>query len=151
MNNLNFTGNIGRDSETRFTTGGDPITSFSAALTSGYGDKKITTWLNCSIFGKRGESLAPYLKKGAQVAITGEFTARPYTSKEGVEKLSLDVRVNNLTLIGGKQESAHESKHKIPPPDKANSSKPTELDTFDDDIPFMRHGHKGAGVCWRSM
>lgn len=133
MNNLNFTGNIGRDSETRFTTGGDPITSFSAALTSGYGEKKITTWLNCSIFGKRGESLAPYLKKGAQVAITGEFTARPYTSKEGVEKLSLDVRVNDLTLIGGKQESAPESKPKAHPAKPAAAS-----DGFDDslDIPF---------------
>lgn len=132
MNNLNFTGNLGRDAETRFTTNGDAITSFSTALTSGYGEKKTTTWLNCSIFGKRGESLAPYLKKGAQVAITGEFAARPYTSKEGVEKLSLDVRVNDLTLIGGKQDAPQESKPK--PAKTAPASGKSE--EFSDDIPW---------------
>lgn len=101
MNVLNFTGGLGRDCETRFLANGDAVTSFGVALSSGYGDKKITTWLNATIFGKRGEALAPYLKKGAQVAISGEFTARPYTTKEGAEKLSLDVRVNDLTLMGG--------------------------------------------------
>lgn len=104
MNSLNFTGGLGRDCETRFTAKGDAITSFSVALSSGYGENKLTTWLNCSIFGKRGESLAPYLLKGAQVAISGEFSARPYTSKAGDEKLSLEVRVNDVTLIVGKQE-----------------------------------------------
>jgi single-strand DNA-binding protein len=103
MNVLSFTGGLGRDCETRFTAKGDAVTSFSVALSSGYGDSKLTTWMNCTIFGKRGESLAPYLLKGAQVAISGEFAARPYTNKAGEEKLSLDVRVNDVTLMGGKQ------------------------------------------------
>lgn len=134
MNVLNFTGNIGRDCETRYTPSGDAITSFSAALTSGYGDKKLTTWLNCSIWGKRGESLAPYLKKGAQVAISGEFQARPYQTKEGAEKLSLEVRVNDLTLIGGKQERSEPlgvSEHK----EYLGSPSPKPFtDIVDDDI-----------------
>jgi single-strand DNA-binding protein len=103
MNVLSFTGGLGRDCETRFTAKGDAVTSFSVALSSGYGDSKLTTWMNCTIFGKRGESLAPYLLKGSQVAISGEFAARPYTNKAGEEKLSLDVRVNDVTLMGGKQ------------------------------------------------
>lgn len=115
MNVICFTGNIGRDGETRYTPNGDAILSFSVALTSGYGDKKITTWLNCSLFGKRAESLAPYIKKGGQVAINGEFTARPYTAKDGAEKLSLDVRVNDLTLVGGKSESSEPTKAKEQP------------------------------------
>jgi single-strand DNA-binding protein len=129
MNSLNFTGGLGRDCETRFTAKGDAITSFSVALTSGYGESKLTTWLNCSIFGKRGESLAPYLVKGAQVAISGEFSARPYTSKAGDEKLSLEVRVNDLTLIGGKQE--------VKAQDKPSSAK-AEVSDFDDleEVPF---------------
>lgn len=130
MNVLNFTGGLSRDAETRFTPGGDAITSFGVALSSGYGDKKITTWLNASIFGKRGESLSPYLKKGAQVAISGEFTARPYTTKDGAEKLSLDVRVNDLTLIGGKGESVSQ---------QPKTARPNEQDISDIDsdlIPF---------------
>jgi single-strand DNA-binding protein len=102
MNNLNFTGRIGKDCETRFTSEGDPITSFTAAMDSGYGDKKITTWLNCSMFGKRGESVAPYLLKGTQIAVSGEFTCREYTDKSGNKRTSNDVRVNDLTLIGVK-------------------------------------------------
>lgn len=105
MNVLNFTGNIGRDAETRFTTGGDPIVSFSVALSSGYGDKKTTSWMNCYMFGKRGESVAPYLKKGTLVGVSGEFCARAYTNKDGQEKISLDVRVNDLTLLGKSERS----------------------------------------------
>ena len=139
MNSLNFTGGIGRDCETRFTAKGDAITSFSVALSSGYGENKLTTWLNCSIFGKRGESLAPYLLKGAQVAISGEFSARPYTSKAGEEKQSLEVRVNDVTLIGGKADGSTSSAQR-------QDSKPNEQekythvdqdgDVFSDSIPF---------------
>lgn len=135
MNVLNFTGNIGRDSETRYTPSGDAITSFSAALTSGYGEKKLTTWLNCSIWGKRGESLAPYLKKGAQVAISGEFQARPYQTKEGAEKLSLEVRVSDLTLIGGKG-SSDSGETRTESEAEQRGPAPMPLDDLDSDIPF---------------
>jgi single-strand DNA-binding protein len=144
MNSLNFTGGLGRDCETRFTAKGDAITSFSVALTSGYGESKLTTWLNCSIFGKRGESLAPYLVKGAQVAISGEFSARPYTSKAGEEKLSLEVRVNELTLLGKKDSSDSGGVHGTRTQSKTEqSSAPAKaapggnnFDDFEDDIPF---------------
>lgn len=131
MNSLNFTGGLGRDAETRFTPSGDAITSFSVALTSGYGEKKITTWLNCSLFGKRGDSLAPYLKKGAQVAISGEFTARPYTTKEGIEKLSLDVRVNDLTLIGGKADGGNGNTQR-----QDHKQNEQDINDIESDIPF---------------
>jgi single-strand DNA-binding protein len=134
MNSLNFTGNLGRDCETRFTPGGDAITSFSVALTSGYGEKKITSWMNCSIWGKRGESVAPYLKKGTQVAISGELALRPYTNKDGIEKVSPDVRVNDLTLIGGRStESAHAPSE---PKQKQNEQNGSGFDDFESDIPF---------------
>lgn len=129
MNNLNFTGHCGRNAEIRFTPNGDAITSFSVALTSGYGDKSITTWLNCSMFGKRGEAVSQYIKKGAQVAISGEFTARPYQTKDGVEKLSLDVRVNDLTLLGPKNDSEPRTESK---PEQSAGS----FDDLDSDIPF---------------
>lgn len=130
MNNLCATGRIGKDCETRFTQGGDAITSFALAIDSGYGEKKITTWLNCSMFGKRGESVAPYLKKGGQVAISGELTNRPYTDKSGNERLSLDLRVNDLTLIGGKPDRQEQ----ITP--KPTATREPGEDDGEDDIPF---------------
>lgn len=109
MNVWNFTGRIGKDCETRYTPGGDAITSFSVAVSSGYGDKEKTSWANCAMFGKRGEVVAQYLVKGTQVAISGELTNREYTDKDGNKRYSLDVRVNDLTLLGGR-EAAKEQK-----------------------------------------
>lgn len=126
MNNLCATGRIGKDCESRFLSNGDPVTSFTLAIDSGYKEKKITTWLNCSFFGKRGEAVAPYLKKGGQIAVNGELTNRPYTDKSGNERLSLDLRVNDLTLIGSKADSAENK------PGKPEQS----FEDMEGDIPF---------------
>lgn len=126
MNNLCATGRLGKDCETRFTSSGDAITAFTFALESGYGDKKVTTWLNCAFFGKRGEAVAPYLKKGTQVAISGELTNREYTDKDGNKRYSLDLRVSDLTLIGGK-----------PAEDKTSPAQRVDRGgEMEDDIPF---------------
>lgn len=127
MNIYNFIGGIGRDCETRFTPKGDAVTSFSVAVNSGYGDKAMTSWINCNLWGKQAESLAPYLKKGTKVAVSGDLTLRPYTTKDGAEKTSADVRVNSLTLLGSKEGASAKQNDSLP---DANS------DSFDEMIPF---------------
>ena len=59
MNNWNFTGNLGKDAETKTTPSGTSVCTFSVAVKSGYGDNQKTTWANCSLFGKRAESGLP--------------------------------------------------------------------------------------------
>lgn len=133
MNIYTFTGGLGRDCETRFTPKGDAVTSFSVAVNSGYGDKAITSWINCNLWGKQAESLAPYLVKGAKVAVSGEFTLRPYTTKEGVEKTSPDVRVNSITLLSSRSDSAnvHETRT-----EKKTEHSGIDINNFDELIPF---------------
>lgn len=126
MNSWNFTGNIGKDAETRYTQSGDAVVSFSVAVKSGYGEKAATTWPRCSMFGKRGESVAPFLTKGQQVAVTGEVTLREYTDKQGQPRSSLDVRINDLTLIG-KREASHQE-----PVQHSQKNEPE----YDEDAPF---------------
>jgi len=106
MNNLSATGGIGKDAELRYTPSGDAICSFSFALSSGFGDKKVTTWLNCNVWGSRAETLAPMLLKGTTVGIVGELTNRPYKAKDGTEKFSLEVRVSDLTLLKSKSDTS---------------------------------------------
>ena len=132
MNILAFTGNVGRDGELKYMGNGDAVLGFSVALSSGYGDKKITTWMNCSLFGKRAESVAPFILKGQAVAVNGEFQARTYTTKEGVEKLILEVRVADVTLMGGKPEGQAAAPQRAVP-----AAKPAAniADDFDD-LPF---------------
>ena len=114
---------IGSEPEQKFTGAGLSIVSFRAAFDTGYGEKKVTTWIRCTIFGKQGEGVFPYLLKGGQVAISGEMTNRPWQDKEGQERFSLEVDVGKLQLIGGK---AGERKE---PAAVADAS-------FDDSIPF---------------
>jgi len=136
INNLSAIGNISKDSEVRHTPNGDVVCQFNFALNSGYGDKQITTWLNCSLWGKRAETLAPMLLKGTKIGITGELTNRPYTAKDGTEKYSLEVRVSDVTLLG---KPAGESVSQQPKTSKANEKEfaigKTEQE-FEDDIPF---------------
>ena len=100
------------------------------AVSSGWGDKKATTWVKCSYWGKGGEGAHPYLKKGQQVAVTGEATLRTYDKDDGTKGFSMELRVNDLTLIGGKADK----------PAQADSGgfrdKPAPSAEFEEDIPF---------------
>ena len=132
MNVWCFVGNLGKDAETRYLQSGDPVVSFSVGVKAGYGDKATTTWARCSMFGKRGEAVAPYLTKGQQVAISGEASLREYTDKQGQQRASLEVRVNDLTLAGGKREAQQS-------PQAPRQQAPQQSGGFsdmDDSIPF---------------
>ena len=135
MNSWNFTGNLGRDAEQRYTQSGDSVVSFSVGVKAGFGDKATTTWANCSMFGKRGESVAPYLKKGALVGISGELNNREYQDKEGQKRYSLDVRVSDLTLLGGKQ-SGDSAPSQPAKPRNAQGAQGGAFDEDSDQIPF---------------
>lgn len=124
MNNLSMTGRVGRDAVVKFTPNGDAVCTFSAALTSGYGEKAVTTWLNCSLWGKRAETLAPMLLKGTLIGLTGDISLRVYTNKEGQEKSTVDCRVQDVTLLGRKSESREVAKDDV------------GFDTLESDIPF---------------
>ena len=100
MNVFTFSGNLGSDAEQRFTQGGTAVLQFSVAVTSGYGERKTTTWVRCSLFGKRGESLAAYMNKGQQVVVSGEATLREWQGQDQSTNKSLEVNVNEVTLVG---------------------------------------------------
>jgi single-strand DNA-binding protein len=113
MNIWNFTGNIGKDGELKYTNSGEPVCSFSVAVSSGYGDKKKTTWANCSLFGKAASgSLPEYLKKGTQVAVSGELTLDEWQAPDGSQRQALKVRVVSIDLIGSKVPSAHQQDYR---------------------------------------
>jgi single-strand DNA-binding protein len=131
MNVLSATGNISANAELRYLPNGDPVMQFNFALNSGYGERQVTTWLRCSLFGKRAETLSPMLTKGTKVGITGELTNRPYTDKQGNEKHSLELRVNDLTLLSSKSDSNTPARE-----NNAPQSQKTDPMDFESNIPF---------------
>lgn len=132
MNVFTFTGNLGGNAEQRYTQSGDSVVSFSVAVKSGFGDKASTTWVRCTMFGKRGESVLPYLNKGQLVGVSGEFSAREWDDKQGQKRTSIEVRVNDLTLLGGKQDAQQDQRQQT----TQQSKKVSHGDGLDLDIPF---------------
>lgn len=131
MNNWNFTGNLGKDAETRHTAQGKAVVQFTVAVKSGYGDKASTTWARCSLWGDRGEAVAKYLTKGQLVGITGEAELKEFTNKEGNKQSSLEVRVNDLTLLGGKQDKAESPQKHV-----ERKAATGAFEDFESDLPF---------------
>jgi len=144
MNSINFTGNLGTDAEQKILGDGTSIVSMNVPCKSGFGDKAVTTWLRCTLFGNRGASLMPHLVKGTLVGITGEFSAREYTDKDGNKRQSLEVRVSDVSLLGGKKEaqSAPSATPRKTAPKQASSG----FEDMDDDIPFI-NPLRGAARC----
>ena len=99
MKSISISGNLGRDVEVRYLANGDPVASFSVA--DSQGKDKPSIWWNCAIFGKRAESLAPYLLKGAVVTVVGDVTEKEYKDKTGNDRKAMSVRVSNIALQGG--------------------------------------------------
>lgn len=99
MKNITIAGRLGKAAELRRLQDGTPVLSFTVAVDDGWGKRKRTLWFDCSLFGKRGEPLEQYMPKGTAVAVSGDLSTREY---EG--KTYLTVRVNEVTLQGGKQD-----------------------------------------------
>ena len=139
MNNWNFTGNLGADAEQRVTPSGEPVVSFSVGVKAGFGDRATTTWARCQLWGKRGESVAPYLKKGQLVGVCGEASLREYDKKDGSKGASLEVRVSDLTLLG-KRDGDTQQQTAAPQQRQAPAPRPQQqaggFGDFDDDVPF---------------
>jgi len=128
MNSITVAGSLGKDCELKQLNNGDTIANFSIADNQGGRDKAAIFW-NCTLYGKRAESLSQYLTKGQAVTVSGSVTEREWIDKEGNKRKNMDVRVNDIALQGGRRESAE-------PQFERRSPKPQQ-DAFDDsDIPF---------------
>lgn len=131
MNSISVSGNLGKDAEMRSLADGTQVLSFSVA--DSQGKDKSSIWWNCSLFGKRAESLAPYLVKGQTVTVIGNVTEREWKDKDGQSRKSIDIRVNDLALQGGKRESAPTTQKASAP---RQAAAPSGFDDMPDDVPF---------------
>ncbi|MGB7244273.1 MAG: single-stranded DNA-binding protein [Sulfitobacter sp.] len=107
MQILIIAGNCGKDAVLRRTQSGDAVLGFSLAIDNGKdkdGNKRETTWVECSVWGKRAESLERYITKGTKLTLTGRPTVRAH---EG--KAYLGLSVNDLTFMGGGSDSLSHS------------------------------------------
>ena len=131
MKTITIAGGITRDAVTRTTQDGENVTSFSVAVSEGYGDKKRSVYFDCSFWGKRGSALSQHLTKGTRVAVSGDLSTREHNGKT-----YLTVRASEVTLMGGGEKREH-----VNMPPGYEGTEAAEVDrargpSFEDEIPF---------------
>ena len=135
-------GNLGRDPETRFTTGGEAIANISIGISESWKDKatgekkEMTEWVRITFFGKLAGIVGQYLKKGSQVYVEGKLRTRKYTDKDGIERYATEVIADSMQMLGGRGEPA--SAPAKPYTKQANPASGSQLGDIQDsdDVPF---------------
>lgn len=144
LNKVQLIGNLGRDPEVRHTQDGKPIVNLTVATSETWKDKNTgerkerTEWTRVVIFNEGLAKVAEqYLKKGSTVYLEGQLQTRKWTDKDGVEKYSTEVILQNyrgeLVMLGGKRDGdAGESVEDF----KAAVRKTFADPGLDDEVPF---------------
>jgi len=135
INVCTFSGRLGKDAETRYTPSQKAITNFSVAVDIGWGEKKRTMWLNCGLWGERGEKIAQYLTKGLAVTVTGDIELREYESN-GAMKQSLSLNVRDVDIQSKIEKPQQQYTGGFREPAASKPQVPAQQGNFDDDIPF---------------
>jgi single-strand DNA-binding protein len=149
VNKVILVGNLGRDPETRYTTGGDAVTNIRVATTDTWKDKngekqERTEWHTVVFFGRQAEIAGEYLKKGRQVYIEGRLQTRKWQDKEGQDRYTTEIVADRMQMLGSREGSG------APAPEYAERNAAAEpratakaaggakknVDDLDDDIPF---------------
>jgi single-strand DNA-binding protein len=154
VNKVILVGRLGRDPETRFTSGGQAVANFSLATDESYKDRngerqKRTEWHKIVVWGKQAEIAQQYLKKGSLVFVEGRIQSREWQDKEGQKRTSFEIVANNFRMLGGRSEgmaagagastassSSHPDNFDQAAPSHDDSPGPSAPDISDEDIPF---------------
>jgi len=162
VNKVILVGRLGRDPETRFTSGGQAVANFSIATDESYKDRngerqKRTEWHKIVVWGKQAEIAQQYLKKGSLLFLEGRIQSREWQDKEGQKRTSFEIVATNFRMLGGRGDGAavgaaagaaagggarHADdfdSHGAPPDDPfggGSSAAPAGPEISDEDIPF---------------
>lgn len=134
MQVLHIAGNVGKDAVLRRLQNGDAVLGFSVAVDNGKdkdGNARPPTWYECSLWGKRAESLERYITKGNKLALYGSPSVRVH---EG--KAYLGLRVDQLTFQGGSQANGDDRRGDRSDAPAPQSSGGYSSGPDDDEIPF---------------
>ena len=121
-----------RDPELKYTPSGKSVCNFSGASSqnykSGEGEKKETvSFFDFQVWGKLGEVINEYAKKGMRLAIDGKLQQQRWDDQDGKKRAKIEIVVENFQFLDGKKES---SESKRPEPDEHDNP------FSDSDVPY---------------
>jgi len=149
VNKVILVGRLGKDPETRYMTSGEAVTNCTLATSENWKDKsgekqERTEWHNLVFYRRLAEIAGEYLKKGSQIYVEGKLQTRKWQDKEGKDRYTTEIIVNEMTMLGGKSSGgSFEVVENKPASSSGNTAAPAKaaaakssFDNFDDDIPF---------------
>lgn len=153
LNKAMILGNLGRDAELRYTTGGSAVAKLRLATNEVWTDKagqkqEHVEWHSVVVWGKQAESLEPFLKKGKQILVEGSIRTRKWQDKDsGKDRYATEIKADRITLLGsagGGSSRRGEDAQAEPTDDDFSQDAPAAAAPalggdaqFDDDIPFV--------------
>ncbi len=134
LNNVFVVGRLTRDAELQYTNTGFAICKMSIASNKRKkeGDQWVdkANFFDITLWGKRGESLAQYLVKGQQVAISGSLNQERW-EQDGMKRSKVTIEATNIQLLGSKKDSGSYQETPNRPVEQ-----PQHKERFKDPIPF---------------
>lgn len=106
LNKVTLIGNMVRDPESRSLRTGAHITRFSLATNYAWQDAKTKTkkeavdFHNVIAWGKLGEIIQQYVKKGSKLYVEGRLRNRSYMTKDGVKKTAAEIVADTMIMLG---------------------------------------------------
>lgn len=100
-------GNLTRDPEMRSTPSGAQACNFTIAVNrvfkSSNGDQQEqTSFIDCVAWGRPGETIAQYVKKGSALLVSGRIEQRSWEDKtSGQRRSRVEIIVEDFSFIGG--------------------------------------------------
>lgn len=109
MNHVTLIGRLTKDSETRYTQGEKPmcIARFTLAVDRRFKKQgeQSADFISCVAFGKTGEFIEKYCKKGTKLGVVGHIQTGSYTNKDGQKVFTTDVAVDEAEFAESKAAS----------------------------------------------
>ncbi len=168
LNKVMLIGHLGKDPEVRYMPSGGAVANATLATNESWKDKQTgenqerTEWHNIVFYGKLADIAGEYLRKGRQVYVEGRLQTRKWQDKNGQDRYSTEIIVNDMLMLGGRDSSsvalepreprAQQGPPEAPPvagPGAAPAGPALDKD-FDDDIPFVRAGCTGVELRGRT-
>lgn len=140
VNKVILVGNVGRDPELRYTSGGAAVAQFSLATTENWTSKtgekqERTEWHRVVVWGKMAEVVNQYVKKGRQVYVEGSLQTRQWDDRNGQKRTTTEVKALQVVFLGRAEGGGGRSV--APAPEGAVEEGPSADAPFpEEDIPF---------------
>ena len=140
INKVILIGNLGNDPDVKHTPSGAAVANVSLATAERWKDKQTndwterTEWHRLVFFGRLAEIAGEYLRKGSQVYVEGRLQTREW-EKDGVKRYSTEIVVNEMQMLGGRDQSGQSRPQQSPPPRQQQGGNAMR-DDLDSDIPF---------------